>query len=250
MKKHTSDIAISLTNITKEYIVHHEKPTLVEKIVKKRDESFYALKNINLQIWKGERVGIIGPNGSGKTTLLKIITGITTPTEGSASTQGKVVSLIDLEAGFHPDLTGEQNIYLNGMLLGMKKREIRQKLHRIIQFADIGSFIDTPMFTYSDGMKLRLAFAVSVHADPDILILDEGFGAGDQNFLEKCQKRMREFYLQKKTVLLVSHWLELVHTNCNRVIILDKGGIVRDGLTATIIAQYKKDVDKAVHNNA
>lgn len=240
MKKHTSDIAISLTNVTKEYIVHHEKPTLVEKLVKAGDEKFYTLKNINLQIWKGERVGIIGPNGSGKTTLLKIITGITTPTEGSASTRGKVVSLIDLEAGFHPDLTGEQNIYLNGMLLGMKKREIRQKLHRIIQFADIGNFIDAPLFTYSDGMKLRLSFAVSAYADPDILILDESFGAGDQDFLKKSQKRMRKFYLQKKTVLLVSHWLELVHTNCDRVIILDQGEIVRDGTSAAIIEQYKK----------
>lgn len=250
MKKYTPGIAISLTNITKEYIIHHEKPTLVEKLVKVRDEKFYALKNINFQIRKGERIGIIGKNGSGKTTLLKIIAGITTPTKGSVSTRGRVVSLIDLEAGFHPDLTGEQNIYLNGMLLGMKKGEIEDKLNAIIRFADIGNFIDAPLFTYSDGMKLRLSFAVSAYANPDILILDEGFGAGDQNFLKKSQKKMREFYLQKKTILLVSHWLELVHTNSDRVIILDKGGIVRDGTTATIIAQYKKSVEKTIHNNA
>jgi len=245
-----SPIAISLTNITKEYIIHHEKPTLAEKFYKGKEEKFWALKDINLSIKKGERVGIIGSNGSGKTTLLKIIAGITTPTEGSISTHGKVVSLIDLEAGFHPDLTGEQNIYLNGMLLGMKRGEIEDELNAIIRFADIGNFIDTPLFTYSDGMKLRLSFAVSAYANPDILILDEGFGAGDQNFLKKSQKKMKEFYLQKKTILLVSHWLELVHTNCDRVIILDKGRIVRNGTTAIIIAQYKKSVEKTIHNNA
>lgn len=240
MKKYTPGIAISLNNITKEYVIHHEKPTLVEKFYKTKEEKFWALKNINLSIKKGERVGIIGPNGSGKTTLLKIIAGITTPTKGSASTRGKVVSLIDLEAGFHPDLTGEQNISLNGMLLGMKKVQIQQKLRSIIQFADIGNFIDAPLFTYSDGMKLRLSFAVSAYADPDILILDESFGAGDQDFLKKSQKKMREFYLKKKTIILVSHWLELIHTNCDRVIVFDKGVIVRDGTSAAIIEQYKK----------
>ena len=194
--------AFILKNVSKRYFIHHEKPTLVEKFTIKKNETFYALKNINLTINRGERVGIVGPNGSGKTTLLKIITGITTPTEGTVTTFGKVVSLIDLQAGFNPDLNGEQNIFLSGMLLGMRKKEIVQKLQSIIDFADIHQFIDTPMFTYSSGMMLRLGFSIAVHSDPDILLLDETITVGDQNFQAKSLKKIQEFFKQDKTIVV------------------------------------------------
>jgi len=218
-------IAIRLKNVSKKYIIHHQKPTLVEKIINGKDEEFWALKNVNMEINKGEKVGIIGPNGSGKTTLLKIIAGITSQTSGKIITDGKIVSLIDLEAGFHPDLIGEQNIYLNGMVLGMSKLEIKDKISQIIDFADIGQFIDVPMFTYSEGMKLRLGFSVAVHADPDILILDESMNAWDIDFQKKAQKKIEEFFKMGKTILIVTHWLDFVRKNCNKVITLEKGRI-------------------------
>lgn len=229
--------AIILTNVSKKYVIHHEKPTLVEKFFKGKDETFYALKNINLVINKGEKVGIIGPNGSGKTTLLKIITGITTPTEGKIKTFGRVVSLIDLQAGFHPDLTGEQNIFLSGMLLGMRKREIEQKLDSIIKFADIHQFIDTPVFTYSSGMMLRLGFSIAVHSNPDILLLDETITVGDQDFQTKSLKKIQELFEQNKTVVIVSHWLDFVSKNCQRVVLMDKGRIKRRG-NKKLIEEY------------
>ncbi len=235
--KHT-DIAIRLTGVTKEYTIHHEKPTLVEKMVKGREEKFLALHEVNLTIKKGERVGIIGPNGSGKTTLLKIIAGITTPTIGTVETHGKIVSLIDLEAGFHPDLTGIQNIYLNGMLLGMKKSEIDNNLNEIISFADIGRFIDIPMFTYSAGMKLRLGFSVAVHADPDILILDEGLSVGDRNFQIKSEHVIKIILKKGKTIFVATHLLGFIEQSCRRILIVRDGVITKDG-SLSLIAQYK-----------
>ncbi|OGG30173.1 hypothetical protein A3A63_00870 [Candidatus Gottesmanbacteria bacterium RIFCSPLOWO2_01_FULL_46_9] len=232
------EIAIRLSGISKKYEIHHEKPTLVEQFVKGKNETFWALRDINLTIKKGERVGIIGPNGSGKTTLLKIITGITTPTSGQVKTYGKVVSLIDLEAGFHPDLSGIQNIYLNGMLLGLSKRKIDELLPSIIAYADIRQFIDAPLFTYSSGMALRLGFSIAVHSDPDILILDEGFGVGDLSFQKKNKKVMASFFNQNKTVIIATQLLYYVRDNCNRVIILHRGVCKNDG-SISMIKKYK-----------
>jgi ABC-type polysaccharide/polyol phosphate transport system ATPase subunit len=225
-KSQTSDIAISLTNVSKKYEIHHEKPTLVEQFVKGRNETFWALKDINLTIKKGEKVGIIGPNGSGKTTLLKIISGIATPTTGTVKTYGNVVSLIDLEAGFNPDLTGYQNIYLNGLLLGMTRKELDCALPEIIRFADIKQFIDAPLFTYSQGMKLRLGFAIAIHAHPNILILDENMSAGDEDFRKKSLAYMEKFFQEKKTILMVSHWVEFIGKHCNTILKLEHGRIV------------------------
>ena len=237
--KPQNTIAIEMKHITKEYVIHHEKPTLVEKFYKGKEEKFLALNDISLTIMKGERVGIIGPNGSGKTTLLKIIAGITTPTKGTVQTNGKVVSLIDLEAGFHPDLTGYQNIFLNGMLLGMKRTEIEIRINSIIEFADIKQFIDAPMFTYSSGMALRLGFAVAIHADPDILILDESMYVGDQKFQDKALKTIQNFYKQGKTILIVTHWLSYVKNNCSRIIVMEKGSILHNGSKRLVDNFYK-----------
>ncbi len=223
MKTTTESIAIQLTNVSKKYEIHHEKPTLVEKFVKGPNETFWALKNINLTIKKGEKVGIVGPNGSGKTTLLKIISGITTPSAGTVQTRGKIVSLIDLEAGFHSDLSGIQNIYLNGMLLGMTKKEIDKQINSIIEFADIKQFIDIPLYTYSSGMVLRLGFSVAIHTNPDILIMDEFFSVGDESFRKKSAVVISKFQSQLKTILFASNWVDYIKRNTNRIIQLDYG---------------------------
>lgn len=224
-----SDVTIQLTNISKTYFIHHEKPTLVEKFIKGKDEQFKALNNINLKVKKGERVGIIGPNGCGKTTLLKIIAGITTPTVGSCTVKGALVSLIDLEAGFHADLTGEQNIYLNGLLLGMKRDEIQQQLQKIISYADLGQFIDAPLFTYSSGMKLKLGFSVAIHASANILVLDEGLGVGDKYFREKVRHTLLARRQANKTIIISAHNADIISQICNRIIIMNRGTVTHDG---------------------
>lgn len=230
MKFDHSQIAIQLINVTKTYTIHHEKPTLVEKFVKGKEETFTALDNINLTIKKGEKVGIIGPNGSGKTTLLKVIAGITTPTFGSVQTNGKIVSLIDLEAGFHADLTGFQNIFMNGLLLGISKQEIQHKIAEIIAFADIHQFIDAPLFTYSEGMKLRLGFSIAVYANPTILILDEGLGVADTAFQKKAEKSILHMLKTKRiTVLISSHYKTALKAYCNRIVMIDEGCIKHIG---------------------
>lgn len=237
--KQPAAIAIQLTDIRKKYQIHHEKPTLVEKFIKEHDETFWALKKLTLTVHKGEKIGIIGRNGSGKTTLLKIMAGITAPTSGTIQTYGRVVSLIDLEAGFHADLTGYQNIYLNGMLLGMSRREIEAKIKDIISFADLKQFIDAPLFTYSSGMALRLGFAVAVHADPDILLLDENLSAGDSDFQKKSRDKLQEFFLKGKTIIVVTHQLQFIAESCQRVLQFEKGSLVRDG-GINILSLYDK----------
>ena len=218
----TNSIAIQLTNVTKTYTLHHEKPTFVENMIRRsRSEQFTALDNVSLTIKQGEKVGIIGPNGAGKTTLLKIIAGITTPDSGQVITNGKVVSLIDLSAGFHPDLTGEENIFLNGMVIGMSRHEINAKFKQIVEFADIGGFIDAPMFTYSEGMKLRLGFSVAVHAEPDILLLDEGMAVGDEEFRRKSMMTTNLLFQKNKTIVISSHWLEYLYKQTKKIMELD-----------------------------
>lgn len=240
-----NDLAIKLTNLTKTYQLHHEKPTLVENIFgRSKRELFTALDGINLEIKKGEKVGIIGANGSGKTTLLKLISGIATPTRGSVKTWGKIVSLIDLSAGFHPELTGQENIFLNALLVGMGREEVNSKYDEIVKFSGINGFIDAPLYTYSSGMQLRLGFSIAVAADPDILILDEGTSVGDENFQKKSSKKIEEFFKQKKTIISVSHWLEYLKKHCNRVVRLDEGVLIDDGKPLTVIDKYIWETNK------
>lgn len=235
------NVAIKLSNISKKYSLYHEKPTLVENILlRKKKEEFFALKEIDLTVGEGESVGIVGANGSGKTTLLKIISGITAPTKGSVYTNGRVVSLIELGAGFHPELTGEENIFLNGLLVGMTKDEIRRVYKKIISFADIGKFIDAPLYTYSEGMKLRLSYSIVAHTDPDIILLDENLAVGDQNFREKSYRKIKEFIERGKTVVLVSHYLDLIRDNCKRAVWIDNAAVVGDGDTEKVIGVYKR----------
>lgn len=232
-----NETAIKLTNISKKYILHHEKPTLVETFFKKKEE-FWALKKINIEVKKGEKLGIIGPNGAGKSTLLKIISRITTPTTGKVETNGRIASLIELTAGFHPDLTGEENIYINGLLLGMSRKEIKDKFKAIIDFSELHHFIDAPFYTYSGGMMLRLGFSIAIHSDPDILIVDEVLTAGDRSFQEKCQKRIKEFF-KDKTILFVSHNLQMIKLLCPKAIWLEKGRVKIKGCTNEVVKKYQ-----------
>lgn len=230
--KANNNIAIKLINVSKKYTIHHEKPTLVEEFVKSikssKYEDFYALKHINLTIKKGEYIGLFGPNGSGKTTLLKLIAGISVPTDGEIIVNGKVTSLIDLEAGFHPDLTGYQNIYLNAMILGLRKKEIDRKINDIINFADIKQFIDVPLFSYSQGMKLRLGFSVAINTDADIIIMDEGFAVGDKLFIKKAINKVNELVKKGITIILVTPQdIEFLEKNCSIVLTMNAGKITK-----------------------
>lgn len=226
----TNNIAIKLTNVDKKYVLHHEKPTFIEDVImRRRKEDFLAINDLSLTVKKGEKVGIIGHNGSGKTTLLKLISQITVPTKGKIFTNGKLVSLIDLDAGFHPDLTGEENIILNGLILGLNKKEIAKNYKKIIDFADIGNFIDSPLYTYSSGMRLRLGFAIAVNTEPDILILDENISVGDENFKKKIDFKIKEMMKNEKTIILVSHYRQYLENFCSRYIIMSHGKIVMDG---------------------
>lgn len=237
------NIAVKLTKVSKKFILQHEKPTLIENIFSRKfEEEVWALKGINLTIGKGERLGIVGPNGSGKTTLLEIIAAITSPTSGAVKTSGRVVSLIGLGAGFQADLTGEENVILNGLLIGMSKSEVRRKMKKIVEFADIGKFISAPFYTYSYGMTLRLGFSVAVHADPEILLIDEIMAVGDEEFREKSSKRIREFFLQGKTLIMVSHYLGFLSKICDRAIWMDNGEIKKDGEIRRVIKSYKQSV--------
>jgi len=224
-----NNIAIQLTNVTKTYTIHHEKPTLVEKFIKGRDEQFIALNNINLTIKKGEKVGIIGPNGSGKTTLLKILSGIASLSDGAIIINGKTVSIISLEAGFYSDLSGRENVHLNGLFVGMSRSEIIQKKNQIIKYADIGKFIDMPLYTYSQGMKLRLGFSIALHANPNIILLDENLGVGDQKFKDKLRNETRLLFNKKSTIIMASHNLYAIVDFCDRIIVLEHGKVVKDG---------------------
>lgn len=241
-----SKFAIKLSNVSKKYIIHHKKPTFVDNLVHfGKKEEIWALRNINLQIKNGEKVGIIGNNGAGKTTLLKIITGITTSTTGVVKLNGRVAALIDLDAGFHPELTGEENIYLNGMLLGMSKQEIKKEFDKIVEFSGLEKFIDVPFHTYSTGMVLRLGFSVAIHSKPDILITDdETIFVGDRDFQEKIQEKIRQFYQSKKTVIIVTHWLRYLKKNANRLILLHKGKIVKTGRPTKVISYYLRAAPK------
>jgi len=232
-----NNIVISLKSVSKKYILHHEKPTLVESLFKTKEE-FWALKNINLEIKKGQKLGIIGPNGAGKSTLLKIITGITVPTSGSVKAKGRIASLIDLEAGFEPELTGEENIYINGLLLGMAKKEIKNNFNRIVKFAEIKKFIDSPLHTYSSGMKLRLGFSLAAFSNPDILIIDEVITAGDESFQRKSYEKIQEFCHQEKTIIFVSHILDILKKLCPQTLWLDRGKIKEFGLSKKVVNKY------------
>lgn len=222
-----SQAAISLSGVSKLFYKQEQKtfkellPALLTG--KKPGEWFWALKDLNLTVRAGESVGITGPNGSGKSTLLKLIAGVTKPTKGKITVHGRIAPLIELGAGFHPELTGRENIYLNGVILGLSRQAVESKFKEIVNFAQLADFIDVPVKHYSSGMYLRLAFSVAVHTEPDILLVDEILAVGDQAFQKKCLKKIKSFQKSGKTLLLVSHSPAQIRAICSRVIKLGSG---------------------------
>lgn len=217
----------------KEYVIR-----LIQKRIKFKD--FQALQEVNLQIHKGEIFGIIGNNGAGKSTLLKVISRVLIPTQGRVWIKGKVSPMLELGAGFHPELTGRENVFLNGTILGHPRREIEDHMNEIIEFSELGAFIDVPLRAYSSGMYARLGFAASTTWEPDILILDEVLSVGDESFRRKCEMRMKGFRNGKTTSILVSHSMDTIQSLCERVAWLDHGTIRAVGPASEIIAEYRQ----------
>ncbi|UBF24680.1 ABC transporter ATP-binding protein [Kovacikia minuta CCNUW1] len=210
-------------------------------------EEFWALKDIDLDIYPGEVVGIIGRNGAGKSTLLKILSRVVQPTTGEAALHGRVASLLEVGTGFHPELTGRENIFMSGAVLGMQKAEIRRKFDEIVAFAEVEKFLDTPVKRYSSGMYVRLAFAVAAHLEPDILLVDEVLAVGDAAFQKKCLGRMEDVATKGRTVLFVSHNMSIMQSLCEKTFLLDKGKLIEQGSTSEVINHYlQSEISKEV----
>ena len=260
----SDDVVVRAEGLGKKYVIGHEAererhPTLRDVVIrgarnawrKTADmargralvagdsvEDFWALKDVSFEVKRGEVLGLIGRNGAGKSTLLKILSRITEPTEGRVTISGWVASLLEVGTGFHPELTGRENIYLNGAILGMARAEIKRKFDEIIAFAEVEKFLDTPVKRYSSGMYVRLAFAVAAHLEPEILIVDEVLAVGDAGFQKKCFGKMEDVAGHGRTVLFVSHNIPSINRLCRRCILLDGGGIKADGDAQAVTAQY------------
>ncbi len=238
---------VKFENVSKFYPLYHNFIgiknflfNLPKTIKMLKHNKFCALKNLNLEIRESETVGIVGKNGAGKSTLLGLIAGVIKPSSGKVEVKGRVVGLLELSAGFHPDLTGYENIILNGILLGLTKREILQRVDDIINFAELGEFIFQPIRTYSSGMLARLGFSVAINIPSDILLIDEVLAVGDIKFQNKCYKKIEEIKKQKKTIVFVSHDLEAVEKICDRVILINFGEVIKDGNPKEVIEFYKE----------
>lgn len=238
-------VVIRLEDVTQRFRVIHERPDtlreLFSKFLRQRVSyhDFEAVKSVSLEVPRGQMLGLIGRNGSGKSTLLKIIAGVYRPNAGQVHVHGSIAPLIELGAGFHHELTGRENILLNGLLMGYSREAMRSREQRIIEFADVGEFIDAPIKQYSSGMHMRLAFAVATEVDPDILIVDEILGVGDTPFQQKCFARIRGFRNAGKTILFVSHDLEKIVQHCDRVLLLNQGSVIADGDPTEVVDIYK-----------
>jgi ABC-type polysaccharide/polyol phosphate transport system ATPase subunit len=201
-------------------------------------ERFYALRDVSFSVDHGESLAVIGSNGAGKSTLLNVATGLCSPSEGLVNVNGRIAALLELGSGFHPDLTGAENVRINAALLGLNRRQVRERFDKIVEFSGIGDFIDEPLRTYSTGMMMRLAFSVAINVDPDILIIDEVLGVGDHAFFTKCFERIMDFRLGGKTILCVSHSLPTLEKLCDRAIWLDHGRLVKTGTVRQVIQAY------------
>lgn len=238
------EIAIRIDNVSKLYKLYDKPMDRLKESLgfskKKRYKEHYALSNVSFDVKKGETVGIIGTNGAGKSTILKIITGVLNPTSGNVQINGRISALLELGAGFNMEYTGIENIYLNGTMIGFSREEISQKLDDILAFADIGDFVNQPVKTYSSGMFVRLAFAVAINIEPEILIVDEALSVGDVFFQAKCFHKFEEFKEMGKTILFVSHDMSSIQRYCDRVILLNKGRKTAEDDSKTVIDLYKK----------
>lgn len=231
---------VKTESVSKRFIIHKDK-SLKERVLhprrsRKHRDDFWALQNVSIEIGAGETIGLIGPNGSGKSTLLKVIGGIIEPTSGDVYTRGRMAALLELGAGFHPDLTGRENVYLNASILGMTREETDALFDDIVEFSGIPEFIDTQVKFYSSGMYVRLAFAVAINVNPDILLVDEVLAVGDENFQNKCLDKIRQFQEEGRTIILVSHSLGQIVEFCTRAIVLGNGSVVYDGDAADAVS--------------
>lgn len=247
---------IEVSGVSKRFVIRKDK-SLKERLVnaalsRQHREDFWALKDVDLTISSGETVGLIGPNGSGKSTLLKAIGGIIQPTSGTVRRRGRLAALLELGAGFHPDLTGRDNVYLNAGILGLTKRQTDQYFDAIVDFSGIEQFIDTQVKFYSSGMYVRLAFAVAVHVDPDVLLVDEVLAVGDEPFQRKCMERIKSFQREGRTIVLVTHALDQVVDICSRAVVLEHGNVIVDGTAreATRVLRADFDVETAAQRAA
>lgn len=227
--------AIEVSDISKQFVLRHTR-SIKEAVVwlvkgRKGDlsEKFHALKNVSVDIRTGETVALLGLNGSGKSTLLKHISGVMLPDSGTVRTRGRVAGLIEVGAGFHPDLSGRDNVFLNGAILGMTEQQVKERFADIVEFSEIGQFIDTEVKFYSSGMYLRLAFSVAVHTDPEVFLIDEILAVGDEPFQRKCIDKIQDLARDGKTLVVVSHDLDLVSRICDRGVVLEHGSILFDG---------------------
>ena len=244
LKDEQMDTAIKITNLTKIYKLYaRNRDRLKDSLGLSKKATYkehYALKNVDMEVKTGESVGIIGVNGSGKSTILKIITGVLNPTSGDVQINGRISALLELGAGFNMEYTGLENVYLNGTMMGFTEKEIDERLQDILDFADIGDFVHQPVKTYSSGMFVRLAFAVAINIDPEILIVDEALSVGDVFFQAKCYHKFEEFKKMGKTILFVSHDLTSIAKYCDRVILLNKGVKLAEGNPKDMVNMYKK----------
>jgi lipopolysaccharide transport system ATP-binding protein len=254
---------IEVHNIGKKFKIHHEKQPYLsvrdslvnfikspfKNILSNSDEEFWALKDVSFNVYEGESIGIIGKNGAGKSTLLKILSRITPPSEGKIILRGRVASLLEVGTGFHPELTGRENVFFNGAILGMKRAEIKRKFDEIVDFAGVEKFIDTPLKHYSSGMQLRLAFAVAAFLEAEILVIDEVLAVGDAEFQKKCLGKMEEVSKQQgRTVLFVSHNLTSLKKLCNTSVLLEKGKLKNKDSSINVINEYLSDTYKDNYN--
>ncbi len=241
-------IDLKFDHVSKRYSIRQEaerttpRHPLLRKIqsLRQRTQDFWAVRDVSFAVERGEAVGVIGHNGAGKSTILKLLANITAPTSGEIIINGRLSALIEVGSGFHPELTGRENIYLSGSILGMRRREITNKLDNIIDFAGVRQFVDTPVKRYSSGMYVRLGFSIAAHLDPDILLLDEVLAVGDAAFQSKCLERIEELKRLGKTIIFISHDLAAVERLCHRVILLDHGKITRVGAPNEVIAEYER----------
>ncbi len=242
--------SIEVRDVWKQYIIRHNRSDalktkflgLFHERYRERREAFWALKGVSLTVEQGEAVGLMGPNGSGKSTLLYLIARTLYPTRGEIVVRGRVAPMIEIGLGFHPELTGEENVYLNASLYGLTREEIDEIYPRIVEFSELEGFIDAPIKNYSTGMQARLGFSIAVHLDPDILLIDEVLAVGDERFQEKCLERMMEFRRQGKTILFVSHSVEAVKKLCDRACLLAHGEVIAVGDVARVLEAYRGSI--------
>jgi lipopolysaccharide transport system ATP-binding protein len=248
-RQHVSEIDLRLENVSKRYRIQREADSIgpndwinrARRLLAPKD-TFWAVKNVSFSLQRGEVLGIIGHNGAGKSTLLKLLSGITAPTSGQITVRGRMSALLEVGSGFHPELTGRENIFLSGSILGMSRKEIHSKLHSIVDFAEVRTFIDVPVKRYSSGMYVRLGFSIAAHLEPDILLLDEVLAVGDSDFQEKCIDRILGLRKGGMTIVFISHDLSTIENICDRVLIMERGEIADEGDPRKMIGKFRHRV--------